>query len=272
MSSLILFTLFITLILSVLIKLSYKNIESMESMEFESSDDILKRTKLYCISLKDRDDRRRYIKKHLSKLNIEYIDAVDTRNNKYKQYKHEVSDRAWKSLDELMKTKIRKYHHSLTPGAIGCYLSHLKIYKKMIEQNDELAVIFEDDIKVNNTDYYNRLASILRNYPYNYDMLILGIHGASGIINKSKYFELNINGRFHGMFSYIITKKGAMKILQNQDLINIQIDSFISLLCMKNKLKVGFLKDYLFTSGGYNSDIQTQKHIMDEDNFNFEVF
>lgn len=241
----------------------------MESIEFESPDDILKRTKLYCISLKDRDDRRRYIKKHLSKLNIEYIDAVDTRNDKYKQYKHEVSDRAWKSLDELLKTKIRKYHHSLTPGAIGCYLSHLKIYKKMIEQNDELAVIFEDDITVEKNDYDKKLGKILKNYPKRYDILMLGYSNLSNHIDRGKYFELDINGRFHGTHSYIITKKGAMKILQNDDLINIQIDSFLSLLHRNNKLKIGFLKMPLFLYGNFNSDIQLPLKILDKTNFNF---
>lgn len=44
------------------------------------------------------------------------------------------------------RTPSQKYEKRLmTPGEIGCALSHLAIYKKMIDENISYALIFEDD-------------------------------------------------------------------------------------------------------------------------------
>jgi len=94
--------------------------------------------KIFVISLIESTDRQNYIKNQLNNLNISYeiFNAVDGR-------KLSQNDK-----DELYnKDKAIKYTgNELTPGEIGCSLSHKAVYKKMIEEDIERAVILEDDI------------------------------------------------------------------------------------------------------------------------------
>lgn len=40
------------------------------------------------------------------------------------------------------------YHHRpMTMGEIGCFLSHYNIWKKIVEQDQELVLVLEDDIR-----------------------------------------------------------------------------------------------------------------------------
>ena len=60
---------------------------------------------IYCISLKRREDRRSSVENHLNSLGIEFefVDAIDSRDI--------------------------EGDYQIPKGAIGCNLSHLKIYK-----------------------------------------------------------------------------------------------------------------------------------------------
>ena len=44
------------------------------------------------------------------------------------------------------------YNYHITCGEVGCALSHVGIWEKMIEENIEKALIFEDDIDILNDD------------------------------------------------------------------------------------------------------------------------
>ena len=42
----------------------------------------------------------------------------------------------------------RMFGCDLTPNEIGCYLSHFRLYEKIVEENIDRAVILEDDVDV----------------------------------------------------------------------------------------------------------------------------
>lgn len=46
---------------------------------------------------------------------------------------------------DLNRTKFRR---PLSPGEIGCYLSHRALWQKMVNENIEVAIVLEDDIEV----------------------------------------------------------------------------------------------------------------------------
>lgn len=79
---------------------------------------------VFVINLDRRKDRRQHFKNELSRLNISYkrISAVDGESD-------EVPD-----ID------------GLTPGEVGCILSHKKVLEKIIEEKVQLPLILEDDI------------------------------------------------------------------------------------------------------------------------------
>ena len=78
--------------------------------------------KIYCISLKRREDRRLIIENHLNSLGIEFefVDAIDSKN-----------------IDGQFQ---------IPKGAIGCNLSHLMIYKKTLGSSKPI-LILEDDVE-----------------------------------------------------------------------------------------------------------------------------
>jgi len=108
---------------------------------------------IFVINLKDSLDRRTNITAQLSALgcDFEFVEAVDGRNlneEELKQYSKEATIQNWTN----------KAQRGLSPGEIGCALSHLKVYQKIADEGIEEAVILEDDA-VMGTDFVD----VLRN-------------------------------------------------------------------------------------------------------------
>lgn len=66
-------------------------------------------------------------------LSFERIEAVDGRKLPAEE------------LARLAPDNRGAFYHSLTPGEIGCYLSHLKALRTIVERGVPAAVVFEDD-------------------------------------------------------------------------------------------------------------------------------
>ena len=113
------------------------------------------------------------------------------------------------------------YTH-LTLGAIGCAMSHRAIYQKIINDDINSCLILEDDITID--DKFNEKIKYIENQILNseYDLYFLGYHPTSHCdLNQERF------NKVYGLFGYIVTKKGAKKLL---DLfpITYQIDTEIS--------------------------------------------
>ena len=81
------------------------------------------------------------------------------------------------NLSEVYNEKkaVRFYKTPLKLGEIGCALSHISIYKKMIDENIERALIFEDDILL--SDEFNSVILKLETFSMNNDVFLLGQSG-----------------------------------------------------------------------------------------------
>lgn len=126
----------------------------------------------------------------------------------------------------LKKQKI--YGVSLTYGSLACALSHYFLYKDC-SQSKKPYLIFEDDVIINdNFDTY--LANIISNIrTIDYDLMYLGYNEIPGFnkIGISDYIA-QPTGLITGMYAYIVTPKGAQKLLDTIFPLNKQIDSSIS--------------------------------------------
>jgi len=91
--------------------------------------DILQTLPVYVISLKDAVERRSLITQHLNALGIEHeiVDAVrgDALSREY--------------LQEINPAR------NMSPGQIGCYLSHIRLYERIVAQQTPVALVLEDD-------------------------------------------------------------------------------------------------------------------------------
>lgn len=84
----------------------------------------------FVISLKRAISRRQRICQHLDTIGLRYklIDAVDGN-----------------ALSNEEKVNILAPGVQIHPGAIGCYLSHLQVYKNIVADNISAALVLEDD-------------------------------------------------------------------------------------------------------------------------------
>ena len=94
--------------------------------------------KIFVISLEG-SRRRKHVIKEFKKydLEFEFIDAV---NGKYLKLD---------SDPRINYEHVLKRPRWLTPGAVGCALSHVKCYQKVVDEKLDFALIFEDDICIN---------------------------------------------------------------------------------------------------------------------------
>lgn len=174
---------------------------------------------IFIINLKESTDRRQYMIEEMKKLNIQYefFDAINGKNIK--------------NIDKIYdkETAIKVYGRELKLGEIGCAMSHLLIYKKMLEENIEQALIFEDDIIIAND--FNKVFSQILKLENNGIILL----GQSDSKLKTKIYFQSISQHHklkkifnsgYGAYGYLICKKAAEKIYANNFPITQPIDQW----------------------------------------------
>ena len=198
-----------------------------ESQQYKQSSSLL--TSCYVINLDKNTDRLEYISKQYesadfpSNLPLMRFPAVV---GKYVDINHYLTPEAMRELLEVEHTGYRTKHHQLTRPAVGCFISHLEIYKLVKPQ--DVFLILEDDVTINQHTY-SIINEILINPPPDWDIILLGIgkhiKNKNYIDSNNKYFKVK---SFWCMFGYLINYKFASKFINTYGKIDCQIDSQIS--------------------------------------------
>lgn len=96
--------------------------------------------KTYIINLKNSIDRRNHIEKQLRQNNIPYeiVEAVDGR-----------------LIPEKELNRIREENPEQLPTEVGCMLSHLKVYRRIVDSGEPYALILEDDTEIEEPGLYH---------------------------------------------------------------------------------------------------------------------
>lgn len=171
--------------------------------------------KIYIINL-NRDKKK---KEHIEALCKKYdwapifIDAVDGRlldeNEVSRFYQKDAS--------------IQELGRELSRSELGCALSHIKIYKKMVDQKIGRALIVEDDIDFGSDLKF--IFSLVENLSNSWEIILMGHHsGASREIYteasvwggkrlSKKYKLLRPCENAYGTYGYMLTLKAAEKLL-----------------------------------------------------------
>jgi glycosyl transferase family 25 len=139
-----------------------------------------------------------------------------------------------------LKTGKRKGHRSLTPGAIGCYLSHLNALQRVVDANKPM-IICEDDAVFKPNSLYG-IQSALKRVPYDENTMILfhiictpENHVCTPLLTDPGV--LNVES-FWSLACYYVTPTVAKTLLRHAKPLRVQIDSYISDLRKENKLKI----------------------------------
>ncbi|PSJ42795.1 LPS biosynthesis glycosyltransferase [Zobellella taiwanensis] len=169
---------------------------------------------VYVISLPRHHERRSLISKQLNRLgfNFEFIEGIDG------------SKLDSETLDKVdLEFCKKKFGHSMNNSEIGCALSHIKVYEKIIEERLESAIVLEDDAFLLSV-LPAVLKSALKKQP-NFELLYL-FHGKAKswpIKNRlpdgyrlAKYrYPSNKSKRcIIGAVGYVLSQSGAKRLLE----------------------------------------------------------
>jgi len=146
---------------------------------------------VFVINLDRRRDRLNHLKKELSRLNISYqrFSAVDGEK------------------DEVPEVP------NLTPGEVGCTLSHKKVLRKVVDEEIDRPLILEDDIIFEN-NFENRFREHFEQLPDDWAMYYLGANTAKD--ERLNPVTKNINRTYRALttHSYSIKLSKAQKLLE----------------------------------------------------------
>ncbi len=149
------------------------------------------------------EKRYTYIKSILDKIfdNVIYIKGPDKKD--------------FENKDELIKKNIilSKYS-SYNSGRVACHLGHIFILKEFIKSNKKYALIFEDDIYINE-EYkiiQNKLNNIITNIPNDADIIYIDYCYEICTTHKDLFNKSESPACRH---CYIVSKNGANKIINN---------------------------------------------------------
>jgi collagen beta-1,O-galactosyltransferase len=192
--------------------------------------------KIYMINLKR--------KKHIADNSLKKLkNLINTdKNNLFSNIKiYEAIDGQLLNMDDINKNLTIKalftlkepssYDDIRSVGEIGCYLSHTNIWKEIIENNYNNCIIFEDDV-IPKVDYLT-ISKYIEDVPDDYDIAYLGWWSRTKSNSKDKnsnwLYTDKEDKKILGLYSYIISNKGAKKLLSKAFPIDIQLDTYVSL-------------------------------------------
>lgn len=159
--------------------------------------------KIYIVNLEKDVERKASIKAQLDALNLDYefISAIYGKNLTQEEINQLSPD--------FEKTR-------LTLPELGCALSHLKVYENIIKNNNELALILEDDVKINqDIKKYLDLLNTLNN-PNKPEIILLG-----KVNEYIDSFKKNLDDTYSivnvidsvGAYGYCVNQKAAKNLL-----------------------------------------------------------
>ncbi|SDB80899.1 glycosyltransferase family 25 protein [Acinetobacter boissieri] len=158
----------------------------------------------YVISLKAENSRRGHIENEFSKQNIpfEFFDAITPNEAKVKA--------------EALKLVVNQQF--LTLGELACFMSHVSLWQKVVEENLPYIAVFEDDIFLgNNAQVYLTDLSWMPDDWFLLKMeafcprVMLG-KSVSTLIGERSFFELK--GLNLGRAGYVVSYLGAKALLK----------------------------------------------------------
>ena len=228
-------------------------------MEFYKIYFIKKDIEVFLINLDYRKDRLERFKRtyNLKNIKCSLVKAVDAKKLDIEKLKKNnlIGNYGLKTL----KIDKRTHHHQFnTVGAIGCYMSHIKTWQKILKSKCKYGLIFEDDIEFNNYMTEDIICNYISNLPNNWDILLLSKNRVTMYKIKNNLYKVK---KFICLHSYIVNKNSIPKMIENITPINQQIDFQLSCLANQDILNVYLFNDlnnkFFYKQYYSNTNIQT---------------
>ena len=200
---------------------------------------------VYIINLKRRPDRRKSITHQLQTqgfYNLHYIDAVDGKRLSENDIRRFTAKNALQS---------RQRHEDINSvGAIGCYLSHMHAWQKVMASNRS-AMIVEDDLTFEQP-VLDIVASIF-NDTKQFDLILLHYILRRFTFNVIQTGLIPYNKEFFSCACYILTAQGAQQLLDQALPIEMQVDCYMA----TKGLNTAIYSPLITQASHFTTDIQT---------------
>ena len=165
--------------------------------------------KVFCISLKRASERRARMISRLNELNVDYqiVDAVDGRELDMSTLDGRLRQDFWR----------RQKGKDLAPNEVGCYLSHYNIWRQIVDEKMESAIIVEDDADFS-ADFLT-VASAAARIPYDWDVITLHHIPKRKVgqtlcnLNHGEHRVMRGRQRIVQAIGYMISESGARRLL-----------------------------------------------------------
>eukprot|EP00753_Platysulcus_tardus_P013539 PLAT3769.1.p1 GENE.PLAT3769.1~~PLAT3769.1.p1 ORF type:complete len:398 (-),score=134.85 PLAT3769.1:67-1227(-) len=119
-------------------------------------------------------------------------------------------------------------HGLLTRGAIGCALSHIRMWRLAVERN-ETVLVMEDDSRVRD-DFDATLAALLPELPRDFDLLYFFLAPTLVLppnLRRLSEHVFRVLGDAYTTSAYVVTPRGAARLLSQALPIRQQVDSYM---------------------------------------------
>ena len=196
----------------------------------------------FVINLKRRPDRLERFQKSIHLQDIITVFGFDGKNPC--------------SESEFEKNIFNILPNNLMYGEKGCFITHLRIYQKIVQENIPYAIIFEDDA-IFCQDFESKLETLIQNIPNNTDILYFGgrfnmdfkmdegtyLPISENIVAHTniRWEQRNQGSHDRGTFGYIISNNlanGLINMFNSNSLNNYAVDHFLIKYCMNNGIQI----------------------------------
>jgi glycosyl transferase family 25 len=188
----------------------------------------MNKIQVFVINLKKDADKKEHMKElcKQNSLDCQFIDAV---------YGEDLTRTEFDRLTDT-EASFKEIGRELTKGEMGCALSHIEIYNRMINQNIKEAIILEDDITIKRN--FQEVINMINVFPKDWEIMLLGYNSEikedekiltsywSRKIINNKFASVRLINLAYGTYGYIINNKGAQKLLQSLTKIIMPIDHY----------------------------------------------
>lgn len=163
---------------------------------------------------------------------LERLESVDGRAADWSML---LDGPALQRLATVQRTGVRASHEELTPGAIGCYLSHMEAWRRVASSGAPYAFVFEDDAVVD-PHALAAFEAARQQAPPGWDILLLGCSGG-----RASALSLNLTrvDDFLGLWAYAISADAARALHATMLPLSQQVDHEVT-----GRIKAGLLRIY----------------------------
>lgn len=178
---------------------------------------------------------------------LERVDAVDGRDLVVREMPEHLVGMQGKRLAAhqvaagipTLRLESNEFSPHLTPGAVGCALSHKLAWERFLASDAERALVLEDDLTLVAPELGARIQHVCAQLPDPYDLCYLGYHGGF----PRSYMErhgpetvpaeseelLPASGAITGLYMYLLSRRGARRLLDSVFPLDVQVDVAVAI-------------------------------------------